>query len=65
MWQNEGHGLVRCLELQPKYGTDSGIYVRETCKYHLKNRADISFKISKIRGWFFKGGDGYLTLHIR
>lgn len=65
MWKDEEHGLVRCLELQPKYRNDLGLHVKENWTYHLENREDIPFKISKVKGWFFKRGEGYLTLHVR
>ena len=65
MWKDEEQGLVRCLELQPKYRKNLGLHVKENWTYRLENREDISFKISKVNGWFFKSGEGYLTIHVR
>lgn len=65
MWKNEEQGLVRCLELQQKYRKNLGLHVKENWTYRLENREDIPFKISKVSGWFFKRGEGYLTLHVR
>ena len=65
MWKDEEQGLVRCLELQPKYRKNLGLHDKENRTYRLENRQDIPFKISKVNGWFFKSGEGYLTLHVR
>lgn len=65
MWKDEEQGLVRCLELQPKYRKNLGLHVKENWTYRLENREDIPFKLSKVNGWFFKRGEGYLILHVR
>lgn len=65
MWKDEEQGLVRCLELRPKYRKNLELHVKENWTYRLKNREDILFKISKVNGWFFKSGEGYLTFHVR
>ena len=65
IWKDEEQGLVRCLELQQKYRKDLGLHFKENCTYRLENRGDILFKISKVNGWFFKSGEGYLTLRVR
>ena len=65
MWKDEEQGMVRCLELQPKYRKNLGLHVKENWTYRLENREDIPVKISKVKGWFFKRGEGYLTLHVR
>lgn len=65
IWKDEEQGLVRCLELQQKYRKDLGLHFKENCTYRLENRGDILFKISKVNGWFFKSGDGYITLRVR
>lgn len=65
IWKDEKQGLVRCLELQPKYRKNLGLHVKENWTYRMENREDLPFKISKVNGWFFKRGEGYLTLHVR
>ena len=65
LWKNEEQGPIRCLELRQQYRKDLGLHTKENWTYRLENREDISFKISKVNGWFFKSGEGYLTLHIR
>lgn len=65
IWKDEEQGVVRCLELQPKYRKKLGLHVKENWTYQMKNRDDIPFKISKVNGWFFKKGEGYLTLRVR
>ena len=65
MWKDEKQGLVRCLELRSKYRKNLGLHVKKNWTYRLENGEDIPFKISKVNGWFFKRGEGYLTLHVR
>ena len=65
LWKNEEHGLVRCLELLQGYRKNLSLHNNENCTYYLENKKNILFKISKVKGWFFKGGEGYLTLDIR
>lgn len=65
MWKDEEQGLVRCFELQQKYRKNLGLHAKENWIYRMKKKEDILFKISKVNGWFFKRGEGYLTLRVR
>lgn len=65
IWKDEEQGLVRCLELQPKHRKTLGLYAKESWTYRMENRYDIPFKISNVNGWFFKRGEGFLTLRVR
>ena len=66
LWKDEDRGFIRCLELLQKSRKILGLHANENCIYLLKNKngENIPFKITKVRGWFFKSGNGYLTLHV-
>lgn len=38
MWKDEEQGLMRCLELRPKYRKNLELHVKENWTYRLKNR---------------------------
>ena len=40
--KDEEQGLVRCLELQPKYRKNLGPHVKENWTYRLENRGEYS-----------------------
>ena len=64
LWNDYG-GVVKCLEIRQKYRGMLGLHHKEDNIYFFRKRPDISFRITKVYGWFLRSGTVYITVQIK